>query len=302
MNIEKYTERARGFIQNAQQLALGHGPPAVRAAAPAQGPARRRRGHGGRPDRARRRRRARWRGPRPKPALKQDSQGLRRRRPALSQPRTGAGLRHRREARRRRPATRSSPSSACCSRWWSKRTPMPARSWPSAGVTPQALNEAINEIRKGRTADSASAENSYDALKKYARDLTAGGARRQARPGDRPRRGNPPHHPGAEPPHQEQSGADRRARRRQDRHRRRPRHPHRQWRRARIAQEQVADVARHGRADRRREISRRVRGAAEGRAQRDHRRPTGRSSCSSTRCTRWSAPARPMARWMRPTC
>jgi ATP-dependent Clp protease ATP-binding subunit ClpB len=42
----------------------------------------------------------------------------------------------------------------------------------SGGVTPQKLNEAINEIRKGRTADSASAENSYDALKKYARDLT----------------------------------------------------------------------------------------------------------------------------------
>ena len=42
----------------------------------------------------------------------------------------------------------------------------------SAGVTPQALNEAINEIRKGRTADSASAEQQYDALKKYARDLT----------------------------------------------------------------------------------------------------------------------------------
>jgi len=42
----------------------------------------------------------------------------------------------------------------------------------SAGVTPQALNEAINEIRKGRTADSASAESQYDALKKYARDLT----------------------------------------------------------------------------------------------------------------------------------
>jgi ATP-dependent Clp protease ATP-binding subunit ClpB len=42
----------------------------------------------------------------------------------------------------------------------------------SAGVTPQALNVAIETIRKGRTADSASAENSYDALKKYARDLT----------------------------------------------------------------------------------------------------------------------------------
>jgi ATP-dependent Clp protease ATP-binding subunit ClpB len=42
-----------------------------------------------------------------------------------------------------------------------------------AGVSPQALNAAINDIRKGRTADSASAEQAYDALKKYARDLTA---------------------------------------------------------------------------------------------------------------------------------
>jgi ATP-dependent Clp protease ATP-binding subunit ClpB len=42
-----------------------------------------------------------------------------------------------------------------------------------AGVTPQALNQVINDMRKGRTADSASAEQGYDALKKYARDLTA---------------------------------------------------------------------------------------------------------------------------------
>jgi ATP-dependent Clp protease ATP-binding subunit ClpB len=42
-----------------------------------------------------------------------------------------------------------------------------------AGATPQGLNAAINEVRKGRTAQSASAEDSYDALKKYARDLTA---------------------------------------------------------------------------------------------------------------------------------
>ena len=42
----------------------------------------------------------------------------------------------------------------------------------NAGVTPQALNSAIEELRKGRTADNASAENAYDALKKYARDLT----------------------------------------------------------------------------------------------------------------------------------
>jgi ATP-dependent Clp protease ATP-binding subunit ClpB len=42
-----------------------------------------------------------------------------------------------------------------------------------AGLTPQKLNAAINDLRKGRTADTASAEQGYDALKKYARDLTA---------------------------------------------------------------------------------------------------------------------------------
>ena len=42
----------------------------------------------------------------------------------------------------------------------------------AADVSPNSLNEAINDLRKGRTADSAGAEGSYDALKKYARDLT----------------------------------------------------------------------------------------------------------------------------------
>src|SRR5436853_4174988 len=41
-----------------------------------------------------------------------------------------------------------------------------------AGVTPQNLNAAIEALRKGRTADSPSAEQAYEALKKYARDLT----------------------------------------------------------------------------------------------------------------------------------
>ncbi|WP_375207173.1 ATP-dependent chaperone ClpB [Hyphococcus sp.] len=41
-----------------------------------------------------------------------------------------------------------------------------------SGVTATKLNEAINDIRKGRTADTASAEQAYDALKRYARDLT----------------------------------------------------------------------------------------------------------------------------------
>ncbi|MGH6903535.1 MAG: Clp protease N-terminal domain-containing protein, partial [Geminicoccaceae bacterium] len=41
-----------------------------------------------------------------------------------------------------------------------------------AGASPQSLNRAIEALRKGRTADSPSAEQSYDALKKYTRDLT----------------------------------------------------------------------------------------------------------------------------------
>ncbi len=47
-----------------------------------------------------------------------------------------------------------------------------AKALADAGVTPQGLNGAINDIRKGRKAESASAEEGYDALKKYARDLT----------------------------------------------------------------------------------------------------------------------------------
>lgn len=42
-----------------------------------------------------------------------------------------------------------------------------------AGLTPAKLNQAINDIRKGRTADTASAEQGFDSLKKFARDLTA---------------------------------------------------------------------------------------------------------------------------------
>jgi len=42
----------------------------------------------------------------------------------------------------------------------------------AAGVKAEAINAAINELRGGRTADTASAEDRYDALKKFARDLT----------------------------------------------------------------------------------------------------------------------------------
>src|SRR3954470_15926675 len=54
----------------------------------------------------------------------------------------------------------------------SQETPS-GKALAAAGVTPQNLNAAIEQIRKGRKAESASAEEGYDALKKYARDLTA---------------------------------------------------------------------------------------------------------------------------------
>ena len=46
------------------------------------------------------------------------------------------------------------------------------RALAQAGVNPQSLNQSIEQVRKGRTADTATAEEGYDALKKYARDLT----------------------------------------------------------------------------------------------------------------------------------
>ena len=102
----------------------------------------------------------------------------------------------------------------------------------NAGVSAQTLNAAINDIRKGRTANSASAENQYDALKKYTRDLTDAARngkldpvigrdeeiRRTVQVLSRRTR--------------EQSCVDRRARRRQDGDRRGLGAPHRQRRRA----------------------------------------------------------------------
>ena len=76
-------------------------------------------------------------------------------------------VRHRRAAAAGAGASRRAP-----------RRPHPGRRRRHAR---RALNTAINEIRKGRTADSASAEQAYDALKRYARDLTEAAADGQAR-------------------------------------------------------------------------------------------------------------------------
>ena len=47
-----------------------------------------------------------------------------------------------------------------------------AKALDAAGVSPKSLNQAINDMRKGRRADTATAEDQYEALNKYARDLT----------------------------------------------------------------------------------------------------------------------------------
>ena len=59
--------------------------------------------------------------------------------------------------------------------WWRSPRPTrrPARALKAAGVTPQALEKAVTDIRKGRKVTSPNAEANFDALKKYARDVTA---------------------------------------------------------------------------------------------------------------------------------
>ncbi|MBN9310242.1 ATP-dependent chaperone ClpB [Devosia sp.] len=170
MNIEKYTERARGFIQNAQQLALGQGHQqfapihllkvllddeegmAAGLISKAGGDAR---------------------------IARAETEAALKKIPKVS---GDAGqLYLSRELARVFDTAESAAQKAGDSFVTVERLLLAltvekdtdaGKILASAGVKPQGLNEAINEIRKGRTADSASAENSYDALKKYARDLT----------------------------------------------------------------------------------------------------------------------------------
>ena len=139
----------------------------------------------------------------------------------------------------------------------------------STASTRDRLLAALQAVRGSQRVTSADPEAAYEALEKYGIDLVAQARARQARPGDRPRRRDPPRHPHPVAQDQEQPGADRRARRRQDRDRRGPRAAHRARRRAGVAQGPRDLLARHGRAARRRQVPRRVRGAAQGGAQRD---------------------------------
>ena len=172
MDIEKYSERVRGFIQSAQTMALSRNHQQFTPEHLLKVLVDDEEGFARIADRARRRRRAATSSSasRPRSTRCRESKAAtasstwRSRWPRFSPPpRTWP----------RRPATASSPSSACCTALAIEKSAKTSDILAKAGVTPQALNQAINDLRKGRTADSASAEQGYDALKKYARDLTA---------------------------------------------------------------------------------------------------------------------------------
>ncbi len=172
-----------------------------------------------------------------------------------------------------------------------------------AGASRDGLLKVLREIRGTQRVDSPNAEDRYQALERYGRDLTELARKGKLDPVigrdeeirrvmqvlSRRTKNNPVliGEPG----------------RGQDRHRRGPGPAHRLGRRARVAQGQAGAGARHGAAMLgRRQVPRRVRGAPQGRAQGGHRTPRARSSCSSTSCTPWSARARPRVRWTPPTC
>jgi len=170
MNFEKYTERARGFVQAAQSLAMREGHPQL---AP---------GHvlkvllddpeglcAGLIDRAGGRSREahaaveQWLAKQPKVSG------------AASQPQATRDL-MRFFDNAEKAADKAGDSYVTVERMLLalalEKDSEAGRILAQAGVTAQGLNAAINALRKGRTADNATAENAYDALKKYARDLT----------------------------------------------------------------------------------------------------------------------------------
>ena len=179
-----------------------------------------------------------------------------------SSPRWRSARRSTAPARRRATsATSSSPSSTCCSRW-------PTGSGAAARRAPRCWRPRASCAARQR-ADDENAEERYDSLSRFGRDLTAIAESGKLDPGDRTRRRGPPRDAGAFTAHQEQPRPDRGARRWQDRDCRGPRAAHRRGRRAREPQGAAHLGARPGRAAGRLEVPRRVRGAPQGRARGD---------------------------------
>ena len=144
-----------------------------------------------------------------------------------------------------------------------------------AGLTADGLREGLTALRGNRRVTSPEAESTYESLEKYSVDLTQAAEDGKLDPVIGRDSRDPPGDPGAVASYQEQPRADRRPRRRQDRRRRGPGPADRRRRRARLAQGSAPAEPRPGRDGGRREVPRRVRGAAQGRAGGDQglRRP-----------------------------
>ena len=193
----------------------------------------------------------------------------------------------------RAPAARVRATATSARRRARSRTP---------GVTYDALMKALSEVRGTQRVTDENPEGKYQALEKYTRDLTELARkgkldpvigrdeeiRRAIQVLSRRTKNNPVliGEPGVGKTAIVEGIAQRIA----------------HGRRARVAQGQAHARARPRRAGRRHQVPRRVRGSPEGACSRRSRAPPAASSCSSTSCTRSSAPARPRARWTRPTC
>ena len=207
MQADRFTVKSQEAVAAAQQLAAALSQPRGGARAPAARPARAggRLRAGGAAQALRRRRRDH----RPGPQGGRRAADRRRRRGARAAP--GAGFLERPAARRaarwRRATTSTSRSATCCWRW-------PTRPSGVADILPdrESLARAVDETQGPSRVTSPNAEEMAEALEKFGRDLTADARAEQARPGDRPRRGDPPGDPGALAADEEQPGADRRAR------------------------------------------------------------------------------------------
>ncbi len=114
--------------------------------------------------------------------------------------------------------------------------PRRAKLFQRLGLDRDRFLAALQQVRGNQRVTTANPEVAYEALEQVRRRPGRAGAARQARPGDRPRRGDPPGDPHPLAQDQEQPGADRRAGRRQDRDRRGAGAAHRARRRPRGAQ------------------------------------------------------------------